>query len=191
MSSSSSTEEGIVWKPFDGWNYGYPEDYMTYSSWLIWALVTCGSISINPVEAGLVLAGSLFVQENPELHKLLISKERIGSGASYVHNVQAGYCWYHYFLKNKRSWPVFLGTWSEIAGDLGAVGEEILRGEHVYGHQVHYNGALQGMALAFMFDRIQGNKSLKYHKLWLMPFLTLGTLFGWDSLRDTSGDERW
>ena len=121
--------KGLEAKIFGKWDYGYSEDYQVLSSYTIWALVTWGSFSVDPWEAAGILATSFYAQENRDIRKMLtFGGGEWGHGSSWVHNLQAGYCWYHYFLKGNKSWPVFLGSWAEVAGDIGAVGEEYVKG---------------------------------------------------------------
>ena len=170
--------EAYGWKPFGFVDYGYDEAYMTISSFIIWASVTWGSISVDMLEGIAVLAGSLLWTEyNTRTH---FGKGGVGwgTGASWVHNVQAGYCWYHYFVKGQRQWPLFLGSWAEMAGDLGAVGEELYRGYPMYSHKAHYEGATIGMAAAFLLDMINKKKGKKRSFFWkVIPFAAIATLY--------------
>ena len=169
---------GLEANIFGKWDYGYPEDYQVISSWTIWALVTWGSFSIDPWEAAAILAGSFYAQENRDvLTMLLFEDQEWSSGSSWVHNIQAGYCWYHYFLKGNNSWPVFLGSWAEIAGDLGAVAEEYSQDRGLYAHDAHYKGATLGMAVAYLLD-IARKKRRKTgsSKYYLVPFAAIGAL---------------
>jgi len=171
---------GVTWRPFGFWDYGYPEMYMVYGSWSIWAMVTWGSFFVDPLEAAAILGYGFYVQENPE--KMLFmgrDKNHWGSGSSYVHNLQAGYCWYHYFIKGRREWPVFLGTWAEIAGDLAAVGEEVQKDAIMYAHDAHYKAAFLGLIAGFVLDMIRPHKKGRpLSMLWLgVPALTLGIMY--------------
>ena len=173
--------EKYGWKPFGYVDYGYDKAYMTVSSWTIWALVTWGSISVDMLEGVAVLAGSLMWSEYNT--KTYFSKGTLGwgTGASWVHNVQAGYCWYHYFVKGQRQWPLFLGSWAEMAGDLGAVAQEVfVSGHPMYSHKAHYEGASIGMTIAFLLDIINPKKGekRKVSLLWgVIPFATIALLF--------------
>ena len=176
---------GMKAKIFGKWDYGYTKDYQLFSSWTIWALVTLGSFSVDPLEAAGLLLGGLYAQENEEVLKLLLFKEpRWNKGSSYVHNIQGGYCWYHYFLKGNKSWPVFLGSWAEVAGDMGAVGEQYLRDEN-YAHDMHWKGAGLGMAVAYLLDiaRTKRRKtgSAKYY---LVPFAAIGAMIMADTTKN-------
>ena len=152
-------------KPFGFADYGYPELYMTASSFTIWALVTWGSISVNPLQAMVVLVGALVYNEY---------KPKAGYGASWVHNVQAGYCWYHHFIKGKTQLPLVLGSWAEITGDMGAIAEEMYQNKSLYSHKAHYQGATVGFITAMLLDRF--NFSAK-PTLWkTIPFFVIGAL---------------
>ena len=171
--------EKFGWKPFGFVDYGYDERYQTIASFIIWAAVTWGSISVDTLEGIAVLAGSLLWTEYNTREKLNKGGDtRWGTGASWVHNVQAGYCWYHYFVKGQRQWPLFLGSWAEMAGDLGAVGEELYRGHPMYSHKAHYQGATIGMAAAFLLDMINKKKGKKRSFFWkVIPFAAIATLY--------------
>jgi len=167
--------DGLQAEIFGGWDYGYDETYQVVSSWLTWALVTWGSFSIDIIEAGLILGVAFFMQE----HDVPGLEKEDQNGASWIHNVQAGYCWYHYFVKGRRDWPVFLGTWSEVAGDLGAIAEELSENRMLYSHKAHYFGAAEGMSLAFLFDMFRPKKQFK-KRGWLMfvvPFAVMVAMF--------------
>ena len=175
--------EAFGWKPFGFVDYGYDHAYMTISSFIIWALVTWGSISVDTLEGIAVLAGSLLWSEY-NTRKYFKKGLGWGTGASWVHNVQAGYCWYHYFVKGQRQLPLFLGSWAEMAGDLGAVGEELLRGQKMYSHKAHYEGATIGMTVAFLLDMIHPKKGKKRSFLWkVIPIATIALLFYQNSER--------
>ena len=169
------TEE-YGWKPFGNVDYGYGELYQSASSWTIWALVTYGSFSISPIEAAAILGGAVLYSESIDYDT---KPHYFGTGASWVHNVQAGYCWYHYFVKGRKEWPVWLGTWAEMAGDIGAVAEEKLRGDIVlYNHKAHYQGASIGMAAAFLFDLINKKKGSQTSLWWKsIPLLALSAMY--------------
>ena len=164
--------KGLIAKIFGKWNYGYAEDYQVLASWTIWALVTWGSFSVDPWEAAGLLASAFYAQENKDILEMLTFDEHVWSGgSSWVHNVQAGYCWYHYFLKGNKSWPVFLGSWAEIAGDLGAIVEEKTKDRRMYAHDAHWKGGALGMAVAYLLD-IARKKRRKTgsNKYYLVPF---------------------
>ena len=117
--------EAYGWKPFGNMDYGYPKQYQTLSSFTVWGLVTWGSFSIDPLEAAALLAGAVAWSEYDVYNRIEKGKEQPwGTGASWIHNVQAGYCWYHHFVKGQRGWPVWLGSYAEITADLGAIVEE-------------------------------------------------------------------
>ena len=138
------------WKPFGVADYGYDEPLDTVGSWSIWAAVTWGSFDVNPWHAAGILAAAVFYLEQYKARGVR------ATGASWVHNVQAGYCWYHYFVKKNKGWPVFVGTWMEIAGDGWAVVDEyIVKTGANYGHRVHAEGAFIGFMTALLLDRFR------------------------------------
>jgi hypothetical protein len=161
--------ETYGWKPFGNMDYGYGEAYQTYSSFTIWALVTWGSFSVSPIQAALVLGGSVAYAEYN-------AGPQIGTGASWIHNVQAGFCWYHYFIKGQKQLPLALGSWAEIAGDLGAVAEEWIKDKgKIYSHIAHYEGASIGIVIAMLLDRF--NFSSK-PTLWkAVPFAAIALMY--------------
>ena len=154
--------EKFGFKPFGGQDYGYRKLYGTVASWTIWALVTWGSFSVDPYEGALVLGAAVAYSE----YAADDPKRRGTSGSSWIHNIQAGYCWYHYFVKGARGWPVFLGSLAELAGDTGAVVEEYLRGRRMYGHRAHLEGASIGMAAAFLLDVVNPKKGGRKTSFW-------------------------
>jgi hypothetical protein len=163
--------ERYGWKPFGNVDYGYDEQYMTVVSFTIWALVTWGSLSVDPWEASALLAGLIAWSESS-------TTETMGAGASYIHNVQAGYCWYHYFVKGQRQWPLFLGSWAEMAGDMGAIAQELMDDEELYSHLAHYRGAALGLTLAFLTDMMRPKKGKSRSLLWKSaPFLAIAIMY--------------
>ena len=172
------TTTGWVLRPLGGWNYGYDEDYMCYSSWLIWALTTWGAVSNDYLEGLGLLAGAMYLNEQKWARETLIHSEMevktLGSGASWVHNVMAGYCWYHYYGKGKNSIPLRAASWAEIAGDLGAIVEETAMGT-LYSHEAHYKGSMEGFAVAWALDILKGGR-LKLSGQWWKPAAVVGML---------------
>ena len=167
-------KEKYGWKPFGCMDYGYDEKYQTVFSWIIWALVTWGSISVNPIEAAAVLGGAVAYSEYDCRKKDLEGEFKWGTGASWVHNVQAGYCWYHHFIKGQKQLPLMLGSWAEILGDMGAIVQEKMAGQPMYSHKAHYEGASIGLGVAALFDKL--NFSTK-PTLWkAIPLLVIGTM---------------
>ena len=132
----------IEFKPFGGWNYSYPEEWMRNSSFLIWALVTLGSLAVDWREAAIILGGSLWAQET------IKNDGQWSSGASWVHNVQAGYCIYHWLYRGNKKFLVWLGSVAEISGDIVAASE--VWGE--FADDAHVEGLIEGFAAGFVFD---------------------------------------
>ena len=182
--------EKYGWKPFGAMDYGYGEQYQSVSSWIIWALVTWGSFEINPLEAAALLGGSVLWSEKgartPEAM-------RWGTGASWVHNVQAGYCWYHYFVKGRRGWGVFLGSMAETAGNLGAVLQEYIEDSSLYSHKAHYEGASIGIAAAFLMDMVSRKKvGRRNHWLFMMiPFAIIAVLYYAEKQKRIAWEKRY
>ena len=139
--------ERLAFKPFGGWNYSYSKDYMRNCSFIFWAAVTAGSLAVDWREAALVLGGSLWAQET-------IHAKSWGSGASWVHNVQAGYLLYHVYFRNNRRLLPLLGVLAEAAGDVGAVLQEyVLQHDVNYSHYAHAEGLAVGLAAGWLLDR--------------------------------------
>ena len=153
------------WVPFGGWNYGYKENYQNISSWTIWALVTWGSFSESIPEAAALLGISMYAQEDVDgsLYQTIggMEKDSTSSGASWVHNIQAGYCWWHYFFRGKRTWPLALASWAETAGNFGAIAEELMEDKPLYSHEAHANGAAVGMMAAALLEMARPRKGKK------------------------------
>ena len=103
----------LEFKPFGGYNYSYSNTFDRNASFIIWTFVTAGSYAVDWREASIVLGLSLWAQET-------IKKKEYSSGASWVHNVQAGYCLYHYWAKNNKKMLVFLGVLAEAAATSAA-----------------------------------------------------------------------
>lgn len=160
------TLDGAIFRPLGGQDYGYETDFKVGSSWLIWALVSWGSISVDPLEGISLLALSMLAQESDSFKKYFIN-ETMGTGASWVHNVQAGYCWYHYFVKKHEGLGLMLGTYAELLGDMGAVGQELFEGKQHYSHEAHYKGVAIGMVAARLLDALRG-KNKKFSRSGLV-----------------------
>ena len=159
-----------VFIPINGRNWGYGKDYMTISSWTIWFLNTVGNFYIGIPEGLVVFIVATVADE--------LIGGTWGNGVSFVHNYQAGFNMYHYFLKNEFDWPIFLAVWAEIAGDLGAVIEELIRNKHImYSHSAHFQGLIFGVFTAFLIDYITNKLKFKRHRIWWMLPLTIGILF--------------
>jgi len=159
-----------VFKPLGAHDYGYQYDYMTISSWTIWVLNTIGNLSIGLPEGLLVLISAMLLNE--------MNSDGRTHGVSLVHNMQAGFNMYYYFLKNEITWPVFLGVLSELVGDLGAVVEEIVRESRIfYNHSAHLNGIVYGIFFGFFIDFFKNRIKLRPHRFfWVLP-TTLFILF--------------
>jgi len=149
-----------VFKPFGGHDYGYDKTSHAVISWAMWAGATNGTFFIDPLEAIVVLAGALYLQEHPKLWQDEDDEKHMGSGASAVRNVQAGYCMYHCFFKGRREYPVLLPSYIAIGSNLYATQAE---DEHatppvLYAHDAHYKAMFLGLGAAFLLDMV------RYHK---------------------------
>ena len=134
--------EKLAFRPFGGFNYSYPKKWMRTSSFTIWALVTLGSLAVDWREALAVLGGSLWAQET-------IKNYPHTAGASWVHNVQAGYCFYHYWMHNNRKLFVELAVAAEGAGDLTAY-----FGPEDFDDWAHIEGLGEGLIAGFILDYV-------------------------------------
>ena len=141
-----ANREKLAFRPFGGFNYSYPEKWMRTASFTIWALVTLGSLAVDWREALAVLGGSLWAQET-------IKNEPYSSGASWVHNVQAGYCFYHYWMHNNRKLFVELAVAAEASGDLAAY-----FGPEKFNDAVHVEGLGEGLIAGFILDKFVKKK---------------------------------
>ena len=95
-----------------------------------------------PITAAIVLSVSLFAQEN--------RLETGMAGASWVHNIQAGYCLYHYWFRNNKHMLVFLGTWAELIGD--AVAFSGIMGS--FNDAAHLEGLVEGLLAGYLLDMV-------------------------------------
>ena len=78
-----------------------------------------------------------------------------GNGASWVHNIQAGYLLYHVYFRGNKRWLPFLGVLAEAAGDTGAVLQEyVLKHDVSYGHYAHAEGLAIGLAAGWLLDQL-------------------------------------
>ena len=137
----------LEFRPFGGWNYSYEHEYMRNISFSIWALVTAGSLAVDWREAAFVLSAALYGQETWK-------NDSWGSGASWVHNIQAGYCFYHYWGRNNPRFLVEAAALIEITADVMAKVEEWDTGTEIYSHEAHIEGFTEGIMAGFLLDKI-------------------------------------
>ena len=141
----------LEFKPFGGWNYSYDHAYMRNISFSIWALVTAGSLAVDWREAAFVLSAALYGQETWK-------NDSWGSGASWVHNIQAGYCFYHYWGRNNPRFLVEAAALTEIIADVMCAvqewDEDLEEGEAIYSHYAHIEGFTIGIMAGFMLDKL-------------------------------------
>ena len=158
----------MEFKPFSDKDYGYNEMRHVVGSWAIWALVTYSSVKINTLDGLGVLAASLVINEK----EWGLPDVKQGNGASYAHNIQAGFCWYHYFLKNNPDG--FWGSWAELAGDSYAIlGEEGLQ----FNHTAHFRGASIGMGIGFALDMLRGLRVPTLGRWTLVPAAIIAFMY--------------
>ena len=69
-----------------------------------------------------------------------------GGGASWVHNIQAGYCLYHWYYDPAKI-LVELAVAAELSGDLTAA----YMGN--YADDVHMEGVVEGLVSAWILDK--------------------------------------
>ena len=131
----------LEFRPFGGYNYSYTHKWMRTASFTIWALVTLGSLAVDWREALAVLGGSLWAQET-------IKNDPLAMGASWVHNVQAGYCLYHYWMRNNRKLLVELAVAAEGAADLTS-----FFGPDRFDDWAHVEGLGEGLIAGFVLDK--------------------------------------
>jgi len=142
----------IAFRPFGGYNYSYDEAWMRDASFSIWAFVTLGSIGVDWREAGIVLGGSLWAQETVKKDGwALWGKEGAHAmGASWVHNVQAGYLFYHMIFRRNKRWLVWLAALYEAGADIVCFTE--IWGK--FSNQAHAEGLLFGLMSGFLLDYV-------------------------------------
>ena len=173
-------------------DYGYDNTSTAYVAWAVWLLETWASLSINMLEGAAILGITIFLQEHPEWWP---ENRRETIGCSYIYNVQAGYVWYHYFVKSRRDWATFAATWAAVLTDVGSLlpeaGIELFGEQMESSHFHHYIGATEGMTAAFFLDwlRPKGGKSRGW-LLFLTPFILIGfmTLAGLKQDARAAGD---
>ena len=140
----------IAFRPFDGYNYSYDEAWMRDSSFSIWVFVTIASIGVDWREAAIVLGGSLWAQETVKKNGWALwgKKGAHSMGASWVHNVQAGYLFYHMIFRRNKRWLVWLAALYEGGADLVCL--SVVFGK--FGNQAHAEGLLFGLMSGFLLD---------------------------------------
>ena len=146
--SHEATVKRLEFKPFGGHNYSYDHEYMRNISFSIWALVTAGSLAVDWREAAIVLGAALYGQETWK-------SDSWGNGASWVHNIQAGYCFYHYWGRNNPRFLVEAAALTEIVADVLCKVQELdTGGEQMYSHEAHIEGFTEGIMAGFILDKI-------------------------------------
>jgi hypothetical protein len=176
--------DGMIFKPFGKWDYGYESDTVCYISWLHWVINTWGSFKIDYIEAAAILGIALYLQEHPEWWP---EGHQAGTGASYVYNVQGGYCWYHYFVRGRKDWSTWLASWSTVATNIGATFEDfglpsLDTTDQAYKQPVHHwahmVGVSEGLSAAFLFEALRPKKGKSRGWLFLLiPFVTIGIIY--------------
>ena len=143
------TADKIKFRPFGNYNYSYFDAWERNASFSIWAAVTVGSLAVDWREAAIVLGGSLWAQETIQLKRGFRQM-----GASWVHNIQAGYLFYHMFIKGNNRWLVWLPGLYEGAADLVALSG--MWG--TYDDYAHGEGLVIGMISGFILDKMFSTK---------------------------------
>ena len=145
----------------------------------MWLLETWATLSIDLLEGAALLGITIFLQEHPEWWP---ENRRETIGCSYIYNVQAGYVWYHYFVKGRKDWVTFAGTWAAVLTDAGSLlpeaGIELFGPQMESSHFHHYIGATEGMTAAFFLDwlRPKGGRKGRSWLLFLTPFILIGLM---------------
>ena len=142
---------GYEFRPFLNADYGYPEDFGTYSSTALWILETFGNFQVGKKEGAIVGAISLLLNELV-IHNFI----PIDSGSSFVWNIQGGFNLYHWF-KNKKKKRMQLPALGVLAGDAMYVAYENHMGfgfgERV-AHTAHAAGLGIGLFLGIALNRL-------------------------------------
>jgi len=142
----------IEFRPFNGWNYSYTESWERDASFSIWAFVTLGSLGVDWREAAIVLGGSMWAQETVKKNgwNAFKKSEKVWNtmGASWVHNVQAGYLFYHMIFRRNKRWLVWLAALYEGAADAICFSE--IWGK--YDNYAHGEGLAFGLMSGFLLD---------------------------------------
>ena len=141
-------------KPFGYGDFGYDDKFETIVSTSLFALIFYGSYTIDPVDS-LIHLGSGFALNELFLRNTPYQFWSYGQGSSWVFNFQAGYLWYNYFVKKRRSTTLTVATYASIIGDMIPVIDEFRRDDSVSGvsNLAHAQGASMGMLLAWLMDR--------------------------------------
>ena len=91
---------GIEFRPFRRNDYGYETDQQVITSWGNWLLQTYGNFALGDSrKAAGVLFGAMLFNDF-----LLDEFLTVGSGSSFVHNIQMGYNLFHYITQKTPSW---------------------------------------------------------------------------------------
>ena len=102
---------GWEFRPFGGWNYGYPMKSQM-DSWVVWVIQIFFSFSESWTR-GLAINGLAHL-----LQETTFDRKKTGGGASFVHNVLGGY-------NLLRNWDAKSGMkrWGRYAGYLEVVSD--------------------------------------------------------------------
>jgi hypothetical protein len=138
---------GAEFRPLLTADYGYPDEQMTATSWVIWAAQMFGNYQLGASRFFCCLAGAMFVNDFilPQFLPTLV-------GSSFVWNVQLGLNTYNYlFGKNYNLTrnSCFLG----LGGDVGIMFVENNRG-FKFGEQVAHSVHGAGLAFGMLFGYI-------------------------------------
>ena len=153
-----------AWRPFGGENYGYELGQLAqialYVNNAVWALTVGGALTVDWRAAAIALGGSIYLQETRYDQKSQVTwkqEDLWGDGSSYCWNVTGGYCTYHYFFRNNKTWLLFLAAWLTLIGDISGVLKLGKYGEET-GNEAHARGFIQGVVLALILEWVLGKK---------------------------------
>ena len=145
------------WRPFGGENYGYELGQLAqaalYVNNAVWATTVGGALTVDWRAAAIALGGSIYLQE----YNFRTGRGDLSMGSSYCWNVTGGYCTYHYFFRNNKTWLLFLAAWLTLIGDISGVLKLGKYGEEV-GNEAHARGFIQGVVLALILEWVLGKK---------------------------------
>ena len=159
----SKLSKKYEWRPFGGENYGYELGQLAqialYVNNAVWATTVGGALTVDWRAAAIALGGSIYLQETRYDQKSQVTwkqEDLWGDGSSYCWNVTGGYCTYHYFFRNNKTWLLFLTTWLTLTSDIGGV---LNLGKHPVSNYAHGLGFAHGVVLALILERVLGRNS--------------------------------
>ena len=144
--------KGYEFRPLRTADYGYPDDTDFAISTGMWAFQTIGNFNVGILPGFMVLGASMLIND------FVLPQFKMGTGSSFVFNMQGGFNLYHYmFGKGKIDpwvkWPAIF----VILNDVAAVGVEYYRDfdfNTMMGHDVHLAGLLIGCGMGMVSKRL-------------------------------------